>query len=899
MKASPISVAMLVVSLLLAPALLPQSPDSANQNAASPAPSASAAEVPRLIKFSGTLLDAQDRPLAGPVGVTFALHAQQTGGAALWLETQNVKPDASGVYTVLLGANSANGVPAELFASGEARWLEVQAERQAEQPRVLLVSVPYALKAKDAETLGGKPASAFVTTETLSGAGTSAGASAAAPSSSTTSAALPSSKGQTTPKKATSTPPPATACTSVTSDGTATANSISLFTTACNVESSVITQLGSNVGIGTAAPAVALDVLGNNAGLRLSGTGTHQVTVTGATSGRLGQDSSGFFFASDTNGKTVRFLTNNGTLNEWMRITSAGNVGIGTQTPTQKLEVTANSTSTGTEAVRGEVVAQNSGSFNTVGVHGLTNSGGGRGVVGEATSGTTTAIGVQGLTSSDAGIGVSGIASAGGSTVGVQGEATAGPVSGNTIGVRGVSASNFGTGVQGEATSTSGFGVGVHGLLFGTTGAAGLFSAGPGATLILGQSGGLNMFSVGSNGDVSLAGNLSLPATTNASTGVIMLGNQPFAHSFGGNTFVGQGAGNFSMTGGANTAIGASALVNNSGGHNNTASGASALGANTTGASNSAFGSGALFVNTTGSLNAAFGASALALNTTGGNNSAFGVNALTSNTTGNNNTAMGTSALASLTMLNSYNSAFGFQALQGSTGGARNSAFGANALPANTMGLGNAAFGFDALNGLTSGSENVAIGDFAGVNLGTGSSNIYIGSFGPAGIGSESSTIRIGVVGTQTATFISGINGATSASGVAVFVNSSGQLGTMTSSRRFKEEIADVGGESDLLMKLRPVSFYYKPELDPTHTRQYGLVAEEVAQVSPELVVFDKDGVPETVRYHFVNAMLLNEVQKQRKANEEQQSTIARQQAQIQDLAARLAKLEALVAPIP
>jgi hypothetical protein len=114
-----------------------------------------------------------------------------------------------------------------------------------------------------------------------------------------------------------------------------------------------------------------------------------------------------------------------------------------------------------------------------------------------------------------------------------------------------------------------------------------------------------------------------------------------------------------------------------------------------------------------------------------------------------------------------------------------------------------------------------------------------------------------------------------------------------------------MAGESDLLMKLRPVSFFYKPEYDETHTRQYGLVAEEVAQVAPQLVVFDKDGVPQTVRYHFVNAMLLNEVQKQRqligeqqRANEEQRSTITRQQAEIQDLAARLAKLEALVAPV-
>jgi hypothetical protein len=716
MKPSPISVAMLVVSLFLAPALLAQSAASANQNAAAPAPSASTAEVPRLIKFSGTLLDMQDRPMTGPVGVTFALHAQQTGGAALWLETQNVKPDANGVYAVLLGANSANGVPAELFASGEARWLEVQVERQAEQPRVLLVSVPYALKAKDAETLGGKPASAFLTTETLAGTGNSAGGSAA-PSSSTVSTAAPSSKAQTTTKKAASTPQPAVACTNVTSDGTAVVNSISMFTTACNLQSSVITQTGSNVGIGTAAPAVALDILGNNAGLRLSGTGTHQVTVTGLSSGRLGQDATGFFFSSDTNGKIIKFLTNNGALNEWMRITSAGNVGIGTTTPGSKLEIAG--------------------------------------------------------------------------------------------------------------------------------------------------------------------GNLALPNTTSGGTaGVVTMGGLPFLHSccFGSNnTFVGAEAGNTSasLTGGDNTAVGTVALSANTAGSFNSAFGFGALKNNTTGFNNSAFGASALGTNLTGNENSAFGSGALVVNK-GGSNSAFGSGALRANGAGGSN------------------SAFGFAALTANTTGGLNSAFGFNALHANTTGGSNSAFGEFALNSLTSGDSNIAIGDTAGNSLGSGSNNIYIGN---SGAGSESNTIRVGTVGTQTATFMAGINGATSASGTAVFVNASGQLGTITSSQRFKEKIVDMAGESDLLMKLRPVAFYYKPELDETHTRQYGLVAEEVAQVSPELVVFDKDGVPETVRYHFVNAMLLNEVQKQRQLVEDQRSTIARQQAEIQDLAARLVKLEALLAP--
>jgi hypothetical protein len=134
----------------------------AQQNQASSAASNSvASSVPRLIKFSGTLLDEQARPMKSPVGVTFALYAQQSGTAPLWMETQNVEVDAKGSYTVLLGANSANGVPVELFNAGEARWLGMQAERQPEQPRVLLVSVPYALKAGDAQTLGGLPPSAF------------------------------------------------------------------------------------------------------------------------------------------------------------------------------------------------------------------------------------------------------------------------------------------------------------------------------------------------------------------------------------------------------------------------------------------------------------------------------------------------------------------------------------------------------------------------------------------------------------------------------------------------------------------------------------------------------------------------------------------------------------------
>jgi hypothetical protein len=210
--------------------------------------------------------------------------------------------------------------------------------------------------------------------------------------------------------------------------------------------------------------------------------------------------------------------------------------------------------------------------------------------------------------------------------------------------------------------------------------------------------------------------------------------------------------------------------------------------------------------------------------------------------------------------------------------GKYNTATGAYALHSNTTGQQNTASGNGALFLNTTGNSNTAIGVNAGYNQTNGSNNIYIGN-GLIGVAGESNVIRIGRGATKT--YIKGIYGSTVSSDVAVYINSLGKLGTLPSSQRFKEDIRDMGDATAGLMKLRPVTFYYKPEYtDGPRRLQYGLIAEEVAEIYPELVNYSEDNRPNTVYYQFVNAMLLNEVQKQHR--------------KIEDLEARLARLEAL-----
>src|SRR5205823_3034912 len=307
---------------------------------------------------------------------------------------------------------------------------------------------------------------------------------------------------------------------------------------------------------------------------------------------------------------------------------------------------------------------------------------------------------------------------------------------------------------------------------------------------------------------------------------------------------------------------------------------------------NTATGSNALFNNVSAGFNTATGANALLSNTSGFNQTATGADALHSNTTGNENTATGGGALYTNTMGNN-NTANGFEALFSNTTGSNNTADGLLALENNTTGHDNIAEGFEALANNKSGSSNIALGSSAGINLTTGSNNIDIGAAGGA---ADANTIRIGKQGTQKNTFVAGIFG-TAVTGSQVVVNSNGKLGVAASSVRFKEAVKPMDKVSEAILALKPVSFRYKEEIDPDATPQFGLIAEEVEKVNPDLVGYDESGKVNTVRYEAVNAMLLNEFLKAHRQLQEQQTTIARQQKQIEALSTGLEKVAKQLQP--
>ena len=374
---------------------------------------------------------------------------------------------------------------------------------------------------------------------------------------------------------------------------------------------------------------------------------------------------------------------------------------------------------------------------------------------------------------------------------------------------------------------------------------------------------------------------LSLIALTLAAFAFVQSGEAvnppPDGGYAGANTAEGQNALLNLTTGTANTAVGFLSLSSMKKANFNTALGAGTLLVN--GADeNTATGAGALLSNTNGNVNTANGAFALFLNTDGAFNTATGDRALFSNTDGSNNTANGATALSNNTV------------------GTDNTADGVSALANNVTGNLNTAIGVNALFNNTTGSNNIALGFLAGDNV-TGENNIDIGA---EGVADDSNTIRIGT--NQRGTFIAGIRGATTANAnaIPVLIDSAGQLGTLSSSRRFKKEIEPMDKASEAILALKPVTFHYKH--DKTGTPQFGLIAEEVARVNPELVVRDNNGEIYTVRYDAVNAMLLNEFLKEHKKVEQQQaniaaltSTVAEQQKGMEVIAAQLKEQEAQI----
>jgi hypothetical protein len=414
--------------------------------------------VPRLVKFSGTLADGGGKPLTGLTGVTFSLYEEQEGGVPLWTETQNVQTGGDGQYTILLGSTKNEGIPAETFGSGQ-RWLGVQTQGEAERPRVLMTSVPYSLKAVDAETLGGLPATAFVLAGTPNSGAARAEAApvAGAPAKQTT----PAAPDQT---------------------GSGTTNYITIWTGTTTLGNSKLYQTASgNVGLGTTTPTARLEAIATTA----TGTGVfgYVASTTGVNYGVTGKSESTTgtgVLGSATATSGVNYGVYGSTASPaGTAVYGSGGSGIGV------VGATTNGALYGVSGV-------NSASTGSgYGVYGLTASSTGTGVLGQATAASGANIGVYGSTASPAGFGVEGNATAGTGVVGVSTGpsgygvyGTNAATTGNAFGVFGASASPTGSGVYGTNTATTGTAYGVNGVTASTGGVAvrGLASATSGTT---------------------------------------------------------------------------------------------------------------------------------------------------------------------------------------------------------------------------------------------------------------------------------------------------------------------------------------------------------------------------------------------------------------------------------
>jgi len=549
--------------------------------------SPTSSQVPPLIQLSNVASDEGGNSLSGVVSITFALYAGQRGGQPLWIATQNnVQLDATGHYSVQLGITKPNGVPTTLFTTGEARWLGVRIAEQAEQPRVLLLSVPYALKAGDAATIGGLPPSAFVLAAPLSGA---------APVSATDPATGPGA------------PPPSGDVT-----GTGKVNYLPLWDTTSDIISSVVFQKGTGstarIGINTITPATTLDVKGGGT-IR----GTLSLPATAAATATAGKNSQALNLAASAFNSTSSTAVNQ--TFQWQS-EPAGN---DTSTPSGTLNLLFGEGATKPSETGLNIASNGQITFAT----------------GQTFPGTGTGDGT--VTSVATGLGLTGgpIIASGTLTIDtavVPQLKTANTFSGNQTVNGNLTATNI------TATQTVSGGVVNATTSFDIQGGAFAFGSYGNDSAFLGFAGNSTMTGSGNtaSGPYALASNTT--GSYNVAVGPSALGSNTTGLS---NTASGIYALFLNTTGGSNTASGNQALYSNTTANGNTASGNQALYSNTTGASNTAAGGGALFSNTTGSHNTASGIQALYSNTTGYENTAVGGEALFSNTTGNDLTCIG------------------------------------------------------------------------------------------------------------------------------------------------------------------------------------------------------------------------------------------------------------------